>query len=192
MNGKDLLTFMYGREDYVKNINSITHNLRNADKDNIQVADMDVSKKEGMKILVATDGSEYARKGLEYALSMALMNGGEIILLHVIPYIPESKPTIWTSPKVEVRDKKYVEELYKEAEKLLNDELERISTENVKTTKWIEFGEPAEKILEVADKANADLIVIGVRGKSTWKKIILGSVSDKVLDKAKIPVLVIR
>lgn len=94
--------------------------------------------------------------------------------------------------RVEARDKKYVEELYKDAEKLLNKELERVSDQDVKVTPWIEFGEPAEKILEVADKSKADLIVIGVRGKSTWKKIILGSVSDKVLDRAKIPVLVIR
>ncbi len=151
-----------------------------------------IAGKKGIKILVATDGSEYAKKGVEYASSLALSNDGELILLHVVPYVPEPTPSLWISEKIEARDKKYAEELYKEAEKLLAEELERVSTTGIKATSWIEFGEPAEKILEVADKTDADLIVIGVRGKSTWKKIILGSVSDKVIDKAKVPVLVIR
>jgi nucleotide-binding universal stress UspA family protein len=99
---------------------------------------------------------------------------------------------LWVSEEVEIRDKKYAEELYRDAESLLNEELERVSTTGIKARNWIEFGEPAEKILEVADKINADLIVIGVRGRSVWKKIILGSVSDKVINKAKVPVLVIR
>jgi len=151
-----------------------------------------ITSKKGMKILVATDGSEYARKGVEYATTLAMANDGELILLHVIPYVPEPIPSLWVSEEVEARDKKYAEELYKDAESLLAEELERVSTTGVKATNWIEFGEPAEKILEVADKISADLIVIGVRGKSAWKKIILGSVSDKVIDKAKVPVLVIR
>ncbi len=154
--------------------------------------DIRTTEKKGMKILVATDGSEYARKGVEYASSLALSNDGELILLHVVPYLPEPTPSLWVSEEVEARDKKYAEELYKEAERLLAGELERVSTTGVKARSWIEFGDPAEKILEVADKTEADLIVIGVRGKSTWKKIIMGSVSDRVIDKAKVPVLVIR
>lgn len=160
---------------------------------NVEVKKMnlDFEEKKGMRILVATDGSEYAKKGLKYALSLASMKNGDIILLHVVNYVPESTPSIWTSPKVEARDKKYVEELYKEAENLLTEEMKAIP-EDISVIPLIEFGDPSDKILEVAERVNADLIVIGVRGKSGWKKIILGSVSDKVLDKAKIPVLVIR
>ena len=153
---------------------------------------------EHMRILVATDGSEYAKKGLDYAVSLASISGGEIILLHVIPYAPDPTTSFWTSPVVEVMDRKYLDELRKDAERLIEEEKKRLEREieriphEIKVTSLIEFGEPAEKILEIAEKTKADLIVMGVRGKSSWKKIILGSVSDKVLDRAKIPVMIIR
>lgn len=162
-------------------------------KKDVKASEMSENKsKKDIKILVATDGSEYAKKGLDYALSLALMNNGEIILLHVIPYVPESPPPLWASPKVEERDKKYVEKLYKEAEKLIEEEVNRIKNVDVKIKTVVEFGEPAEKILDVTEKLNVDLVVIGVIGKSKWKKVILGSVSDEVLDRAKVPVMIIR
>ena len=150
------------------------------------------------KILVATDGSEYAKKGLEYAVSLASTAGGDIILLHVVPYEPDPTTSFWKTPVAEMMDRKYLERLREDAEKLLDDEIRRIEGKisnipaEIKLIPVVEFGEPSEKILEVAEKTNSDLIVLGVRGGSSWKKRFLGSVSNSVLERSKIPVLIIR
>ena len=150
---------------------------------------------EHKKILVATDGSKYAERGLEYAVSLASIGGSEIVLLHVVPYFSDPAVNFWKTPAVDAIDRRYLDRLRKNAEKLLEAEIKRLQKvveSRIKFTPMIEFGDPAEKILEVADRINADLIVIGVRGKSSWKKKIVGSVSDTILNRAKIPVMVIR
>ena len=152
---------------------------------------------ERRRILVATDGSEYAKKGLEYAVSL-VGDGGEILLLHVVPYEFDPTTSFWKTPQAEVLDKKYLKKLREEAERLLEDEIKELEVRigsipsEIKIIPVVEFGEPSKKILEVAEKSKCDLIVLGVRGGSSWKKKLLGSVSNNVLERAKIPVLVIR
>jgi nucleotide-binding universal stress UspA family protein len=53
-------------------------------------------------------------------------------------------------------------------------------------------GNPAEKILTFAEDNNLDMIIVGSLGKSGYERILLGSVSEKVIRHAKIPVLVVR
>ena len=53
-------------------------------------------------------------------------------------------------------------------------------------------GNPAEKILEFADRINADLIAMGSHGLIGVLRLVMGSVSKKVLDQAKCPVLIVR
>ena len=53
-------------------------------------------------------------------------------------------------------------------------------------------GSPAEKILDFADEHDIDLIVVGSLGKSGIERFALGSVSEKVVRHAKVPVLVVR
>ena len=55
-----------------------------------------------------------------------------------------------------------------------------------------EIGHPAECILRLADEEKADLIVIGSRGLSAFKSLLLGSVSDRVVHHAACPVMVIK
>jgi nucleotide-binding universal stress UspA family protein len=56
----------------------------------------------------------------------------------------------------------------------------------------IRHGDPGVEIVKAAEENKADLIVVGSRGLSTLRRLILGSVSRKVINKSKIPVLVVK
>ncbi len=149
-------------------------------------------EKRNMKILVGADGSEKSMKAVDYAASLALKNDGEVLLVHVVAMDPRIPPSIWVTPEIEARDRKFIEDLRKTAENMLNDIATRLREMGVNVKTRIEFGDPAEQILKIADEENVDMIVVGVRGISRWKKILMGSVSEKVANEAKVPVMIVR
>ena len=63
---------------------------------------------------------------------------------------------------------------------------------DIEADEVVEVGEPAEVICEVAERYNADTIVIGSRGHGFVKRVLMGSVSSQVLHNAPCPVLVVR
>jgi nucleotide-binding universal stress UspA family protein len=127
------------------------------------------------KILVATDGSESAEKALKYATQLAKKYKAKVTLLNV----GESK---LFSLKPEV--------VRKIGESILSDAVTKIK--GLKLNTQLEFGNPAETIIEVAEKGNYDLIIVGSRGLSKVKRFFLGSVSDDVSHHAKSSVLIVR
>lgn len=127
------------------------------------------------KILVPVDGSESAEKALEYAVKLAEKHKAKVTLLNV----GESK-LFGFKPEV-------VREF---GERVLSDAAAKV--EGLKLKTQLEFGHPAETIIEVAEKGNYDLIVVGSRGLSGVKRFFLGSVSDDVIHHAKSSVLIVR
>jgi len=132
-------------------------------------------KTELSKILVATDGSESAEKALKYAVQLAKKHKAKVTLLNA----QESK-LFSLKPKV-------IKEV---GERVLSEAVAKVKGSNVSTQ--LEFGNPAETIIEVAEKKNHDLIVVGSRGLSSVKRFFLGSVSDDVSHHAKCSVLIVR
>lgn len=61
----------------------------------------------------------------------------------------------------------------------------------IEVTQFLEEGKPQELILKVADKWNADILVMGAQPKSGLSQIILGSVSEKVIKNSEIPVFLV-
>ncbi len=127
------------------------------------------------KILVAVDGSESAEKALEYAVQLAKKHKAKVTLLNV----GESK-LFGFKPNV-------VREV---GEHVLSDAAAKVK--GLKLNTQLEFGNPAETIIEVAEKGNYDLIVVGSRGLSSVKRFFLGSASDDVSHHAKCSVLIVR
>lgn len=79
----------------------------------------------------------------------------------------------------------HTEEVVAEARMLLNEEQFEAAIEIVE-------GEPAEAIIEYAEEISADLIVMGARDQSRLKKMLFGSVSEKLSAKSDIPVLIVK
>ncbi len=128
-----------------------------------------------LKILVAVDGSESSEKAIEYAVQLAKKHKAKVTFLNV----GESK-LFGFKPEV-------VREI---GEHVLSDAVAKVK--GLKFETQLEFGNAAESIIEVAEKGNYDLIVVGSRGLSSVKRFFLGSVSDDVSHHAKCSVFITR
>lgn len=137
------------------------------------------------KILIPTDGSEFAKKAQKHALFLAKVSGAEIIAVSVtennfVNGLPLDDEVYQLNQILKERS----EENLKEFDELNEDDL--------KVTHVIREGSPAKVILEVAGEENVDLIVMGSSGKSGFDRFIMGSVADKVVNAAKCAVLVVH
>lgn len=143
-------------------------------------------------ILVPFDGSSNANRAIDYGSDLATKYGAKLVLLHVIDYrfgrLPEELHQYAVSEHLNGRD-----EVYAVVEKLLESAKLRVrnaGVEDVETDS--SAGDPASVILDATKAADADLIVMGSRGLSELKGLLLGSVSDKVLHHAEVPILIVR
>lgn len=141
------------------------------------------------KILLPTDFSDVAEKALACVKQLKDAGTKEVVILHVIKKDSINVIAQYSS----IRDFREVEnEVEGEARKKMariEEELKEIGFQ-VKTR--IETGFPFNEILRVENEENVSVIVMGSHGISNIKEILLGSVSEKVIRKAKKPVLVIK
>lgn len=141
------------------------------------------------KILVGVDGSEESSHAADYAIHMARKYKAELIALNVIL----SDMTIF-GPTVP----QYISELKQEAQSYLNRIKEKIVTDNNyenKTqlrTELIGSTSAASGIVAFAEKEKVDLIIVGTRGRSGFRKLLLGSVASGVVIYSHCPVMVVK
>jgi nucleotide-binding universal stress UspA family protein len=131
------------------------------------------------KILLATDGADDARLATRAAVSLVDKTGAELHVVHAWQYVPD--PVI---------DPDYYEE---GARRLLSEETEFVSDAGAAVREaHLVMGSPVDAILDLAEEIGADLLVVGSRGHGTLGRLILGSVSEGVVQHATRPVLVMR
>ena len=137
------------------------------------------------KILVPVDGSSNSIRGLEKAIEFAKNNNSSITILHVatlppVHLISHSKDKVKTS-------------LAKNAQKFLQDAEDRCTNQNIPFSTKVIYGyDPPYDIEQFVKKYKHDMIVIGAKGKSSLKRLFLGSVSNYLVQTLKIPVTVIK
>lgn len=150
------------------------------------------------KIPVPLDGSEHSFKALDEAAQIAQKFSGNITLLHTYFLQPllmlgpsaASSPTI---PSLTGADlSKMAEATQQLGNKILEDGEQRIKATNVQVKKMLVEGHVVEEIVRVANQGNFDLIVIGARGISHMREMLLGSITDGVIHHVHCPVLVIK
>ena len=148
------------------------------------------------KILVGIDGSEYSRNAVNYALDLALKYNSDLFLLAIVP----SKVHHGDSSGVfGMVAPSYFQEYKKEAEKWFEEIIAYINNNTTIDTKTKVKSEVittpfsiAASILNYAEERDVELIVIGTRGNSGLKKMLLGSVATDVVTYSYCPVLVIK
>lgn len=139
------------------------------------------------KILVTTDGSVNAKGALIKAKTLGEALGAQVDILHVVkeiiinPYVPAKYYMLPTES-----------ELKKLGKKIMENSLELFQDFKGQVNSVCEIGDPAEVIIEQADKGDYDLIIMGSRGLSTFSRAMLGSVSQKVLNHVKTSVLIVK
>lgn len=137
------------------------------------------------KILVPTDGSEFAKKAQKHALFLAKVSGAEIVAVSVT----ENNFVNGLPLDDEIYQLNQV--LNERSEENLKD-FDKLNEDDIKINHVIREGSPAKVILEVANEEQVDLIVMGSSGKSGFDRFIMGSVADKVVNSAKCAVLVVH
>jgi nucleotide-binding universal stress UspA family protein len=139
------------------------------------------------RILVPTDASEYSRRALKTALELARSVQAEVVLLHV-SYTPQAYWGYTISYGITVTQ----EQLDQNGELALDATLTGIDTEHVVIKKRVESGHPVTIILEQIKKENIDLVIMGSHGYGAIAGSVLGSVSQRVLQRVSCPVLIIK
>ncbi|NOX18414.1 MAG: universal stress protein [Chlorobi bacterium] len=138
-------------------------------------------------ILSAIDFSPITAKVLEYTKKIAAAGNGKIRLLHVAEPPPEFLGEEF-GPPVE-RDLRA--EKMKKHHKKLDEIAETLTGEGFDVKPIIVQGSTVETILEQAKKSESDIIILGSHGKGPFAKMVMGSVTEGVIHKSRIPVLII-
>tara|TARA_B100000745_G_scaffold93431_1_gene58929 strand:+ start:663 stop:1085 length:423 start_codon:yes stop_codon:yes gene_type:complete len=136
------------------------------------------------KILVAFDGSKHSEKGLDIAISLVKESKRSIVGLFVKPHSVDSirYGDVFSGHQDEI------------VRKTFQTLREKCEENDVKFSTEIRTGDVKTTIEKMAndDHMNIDMVIIGSRGRGSVKGTLLGSVSKYVLDKSKIPVLIVK
>ncbi len=148
---------------------------------------IDMKSRARRRILIATDGSETANEAADFGIEMIGCSGAKIYAVYVIdtsPYRSIPLDEIWSKETLDEFERagyeatSYIEKIGKAA--------------GAEVESRVLKGHPAEKILNFAEDNNIDMIIVGSLGKSGYERVLVGSVSEKIIRHAKIPVLVVR
>jgi len=129
------------------------------------------------------DGSKGSFRALNESIYLAKTFGAQITGLYVL-HIAYDSPDLIYVPETQNRLKK--------VEKFLGNVEKQVMKNKITFKKETLFGPESKKIIDFSQKGKFDLIVIGSRGLSPLKRMILGSVANSVVNKSKIPVLVVK
>jgi nucleotide-binding universal stress UspA family protein len=140
------------------------------------------------RILVATDGSEGANRAIDYAARWAKNTGSDLLIVHVIGSLPEKLLRSFTHAQ-----HAWIDELFESlGAETLTQARDRARGAGVGTIELeSRSGETAPRIIEVAREKGVDAIVVGRRGVGQIAGLLLGSISQKLVSLAPLPVIVV-
>ncbi len=145
------------------------------------------------KILVATDGSEYAEKAAEYAGTLAgRIQDAEITVLGVLDLGVISQASVSPSGMPVTVPVTMTEDMETALRSIVEDTRQKLAPIGRPVVTRLEEGRPALVICDIAEREQFDMIVMGSSGQGRIADILLGSVSDKVIHRSTVPVVIVR
>jgi nucleotide-binding universal stress UspA family protein len=145
------------------------------------------------RIVIATDGSDLANKGVDHGLALAQALSAQVVIVTVteptvpiaasseVAWVPAWDPTELDQAKANAA-----------ANTLASAKDRAASTSVSVTTEHVVNPSPAEGIIQTAKKHNADLIVVASHGRRGIGRLLLGSQANAVVSQSDVPVLVVR
>lgn len=137
------------------------------------------------RILVPTDGSTEGERALEYAFELARLHGASVRAIYVVntaSYGGLPMETAWEGIS---------DALYEEGEAAL-ERVRELAPEDVQVETEVFDGSPSRVIIEEAVPEKCDLVVMGTHGRGGIDRLLLGSVAERVVRRAAVPVLTVR
>ena len=146
-----------------------------------------------MRILIAIDGSEHSNEAVEMVGSRPWPQSTTVQVMSVVPkpsIIPPPPPAVVIGRAIDPAH--LAEEQKAAARSLVDSACERLRQRGVTATGYVRVGEPASTIVDSAREWSADLIVVGSRGLTGIKRVLLGSVALHVATHAPCSVEVVH
>ncbi len=134
------------------------------------------------KILIATDGSRYSMAATKQAIDFAKSYGGELKVMSVVDVPAEF---YGEAPQV-------VDDMIKKAKGYVEDIKKQAESEGIRTETYVREGESYLAITALARKEDIKTIVMGSHGRTGLKRLLMGSVTEKVIGHSPCPVLVVK
>ena len=142
------------------------------------------------EILLALDGSPLAEAAVPHARALAKAFGARVTLLSVVQPVGIYPQSGVVGPVVSIALN--VEEEMESVRRYLRTIAEQFEAEGINVEEVVREGDAASQICDYAHESRADLIVMSTHGRSGVQRWVYGSVADKVLRGAKVPILLIR
>jgi nucleotide-binding universal stress UspA family protein len=139
------------------------------------------------RLLVPVDGSETAEKAAQFAATLARATGASITLVYAHDDAQSAVAAARAGLSTDALDQRQE----KHAQDIFERTRSAMAGMEVKEC-LIEVGPPAERIVDTAKRLQVDQIIIGSRGLSPLKELLLGSVSERVVRSAPCPVTIVR
>ncbi|MBM2770017.1 universal stress protein [Burkholderia anthina] len=141
-------------------------------------------------ILVALDGSDTSSRALDAALNLASETGARLTPVYVVDFLVPAYDTYGYDPSI------LIDAFREEGLRVTEDAAKRMKAHGVTGTPQISNVAPAgediaQRIVSLAAEIEADLIVMGTHGRRGFRRLVLGSVAERVLRHATRPVLMI-
>lgn len=134
------------------------------------------------KILVATDGSKYSAAAVRKAVDFAQSSGGELLVISVVDVPAEFYAE---APKA-------VEDLIRKAKEYTAAVKKQAEEAGIKAETYVGEAEADEAIVNLAKDQGVNMIVVGSHGRTGLRRLLMGSVTEKVIGRAPCPVLVVK
>jgi len=146
------------------------------------------------KVMIAVDASEQAEYALHWYLDHIHKPNNYVILTHCAE--PPALPAFTFREGLAIPAdewKKVVAKAHEQIKKLEEDYMQQLIQAKIKHKVRTELGhgKAGEGIIKIAEEENADMIVMGTRGLGTFRRTVMGSVSDYVVHHANIPVCIV-
>jgi nucleotide-binding universal stress UspA family protein len=144
-------------------------------------------------ILVAVDGSEQATKAAEVAADLAQSCGAKLIVLTVVkPVFGDERDELAELARMEHMERTEYEMLQERGRAIVKAAESSVCEKGLTDLESVvEVGDPAEVIIGMTETRRADFVVIGRRGHGALARLLLGSVSNKVVQLATVPCIVV-
>lgn len=142
------------------------------------------------KILCPIDFSDPSYRALATAVELASRYQAELHVVHVVPPVPlvELPPG---SGSVAFDVKQYETELLASYRKTLDQAIQKFIRSDIKVTEYLELGDPAHEIVQLAERIKSDVIIIATHGRTGLKRFLFGSVAEAVVRRSPCAVLTI-
>lgn len=145
-------------------------------------------------ILVAVDGSKQANKATEIAADLARCCGAKLLILHVVApvYGGSDRDSLNSLTRVEHMERTEYEMLQQLGAPIVQSAELRARQQGIADVEaLVEIGDPASVIVDMSQGRRADLVVVGRLGRGTLAGLLLGSISNKVVQLVGVPCLVV-